>query len=154
MTLIYIIYLWFEHWTVLSHFCYLNILHCHTCPTWEPFGLYLFILVSFCWTRINTELDQTRTEYYMNTHFKQVNVSVFCVLNVYEGNLIRGHVDYCRLVGLLREYDRDTRWLLKRAEKSDHFLGKIEGVSSLPIVYLPCIYDSRWKASVPTAILQ
>ena len=28
---------------------------------------------------------------------------------------------------------------MKPAEKSDHLLGKIEGVSSLPVVYLPYI---------------
>ena len=38
-----------------------------------------------------------------------------------------------------RDYNRDTQRLLEQAEKSDHFLGKIEEVSSLPVVYLPCI---------------
>ena len=38
-----------------------------------------------------------------------------------------------------RDYNRDPRRLLKRAEKSNRFVGKIEGVSSLPVVYLSCI---------------
>ena len=49
---------------------------------------------------------------------------------------------YCLILGLIIETYRELRPRWKLAEKSGHFLGKIEGESSLPVIYFPC-YHSR-----------
>ena len=67
-----------------------------------------------------------------------------CPLNYYniynQSQSMTSHLVRADSQSLTIETYRELRPRWKQAEKSDHFLGKIEGESSFPVVYLPCYH--------------